>query len=54
MKEYKVVCVKDVDIGQGAEDVMNQYAREGWAVKAVTYWQRMGYCLVVTFERDMA
>ena len=49
MKEYKVVQLK---LGfrnriQNFEDLLNQYAREGWIIKEFTQgWQ------TVIFERD--
>lgn len=34
MKKYKVLTVKS----KQAEEVMNEMARDGWEVVAVTYW----------------
>jgi len=49
MKEYKVITPK---LGfrnriQNFEDLLNQYAREGWVVKQIAvHWE------TVVFERD--
>lgn len=49
MKEYKVVTIKLVlrKWTQNFEDLLNQYAREGWTVVSIPE----GYGSVV-FERD--
>ena len=51
MMEYKVVTVKTPE---DAEKEMNQYAKEQWTVKAVTFWETATYYrLVITFERPV-
>ena len=51
MKEYKVLTVKTPE---EAETMMNEMARQGWTVKAMTYWETTGMLrrLLVTVERD--
>lgn len=41
MKEYRVLEAKS---NQEAEGMMNTMARDGWVVKAVTYWVKWTYC----------
>lgn len=50
MKEYKFVGVKK----SRAEEVMNQFAGEGWEVVTVTYYYG-GFVvdLYITFARDV-
>ena len=51
MKSYKVLSVKNP---KDAEAQMNEMARQGWEVKAVTFWETaMSYQLVITFEREV-
>ncbi len=51
MMEYKVITVKTPE---DAEKEMNQYAKEHWTVKAVTFWETaMSYQLVITLERPV-
>ena len=51
MKEYKVLTAKTPE---DAELMMNDMARQGWIVTAMTYWQTIGALrrLLITFERD--
>ncbi len=50
MKTYKILTVKNPE---DAESAMNEMARQGWAVKAVTHWETIsGHRLMVTFEKD--
>ncbi len=50
MKEYKVLTAKTPE---EAETAMNQMARQGWAVKEVTQWDRAAsYRVMITFEKD--
>ena len=49
MKEYRMIKVSEKE----AEFVMNQMAREGWKVTAVTYWSYWWVHLLITFERDI-
>ena len=50
MKEYKVLTAKTPE---EAETAMNQMARQGWAVKEVTQWDRAtSYRVMITFEKD--
>ena len=50
MKKYKVLTAKTPE---EAEITMNQMAHEGWAVKAVTQWDRAtSYRVMITFEQD--
>ena len=49
MKIYKVCTAKTPE---NAEKQMNELARDGWSVKAVTAWETsLTYQLVITFER---
>ena len=49
MKEYKVMTVKS----KKAEEVMNEMARDGWEVVAVTYWGTERFSTVlVTFVKE--
>ena len=48
MIEYKVETAKVKE----AEKLMNDLAKQGWRVIAVTPNQAMGYGLVITFERE--
>ena len=48
MKEYKVVRAKE----KQAETVMNDMARDGWEVVAVTYWAVSMYYVLITFVRE--
>lgn len=50
MYEYKVETHKV----KGAEVAMNQLAKEGWRVIAVSPNIGDGYALVVTYEREKA
>ncbi len=50
MKEYRVIKASEKD----AEWIMNQMARDGWAVKQVTYWSYWWIHILITFERDIA
>ena len=51
MKEYKVLTAKTPE---EAEAVMNQMARQGWTVTAVTKWDTtMAYRLAITFEKNV-
>ena len=51
MKEYKVMTAKTPE---EAEAVMNQMARQGWTVTAVTEWDTtMAYRLAITFEKNV-
>lgn len=51
MKSYKVLSVKST---KEAENQMNEMAKQGWEVKAVTFWETaMSYQLVITFEREV-
>lgn len=49
MKDYKVVEAKN---SHEAEKIMNEMAVQGWNVKAVTYWMKWTYRLIITLERD--
>ncbi len=51
MKEYKVLTAKTPE---EAEATMNEMTRQGWTVKAMTYWETTGMLrrLLVTVERD--
>lgn len=49
MKEYKVIEVKG---SKEAEKIMNEMAMDDWKVVFVTYWQKMNYRLIITFERE--
>ena len=49
MKEYKVVEAKNA---KDAENIMNEYAAEGWRVISNTYWVNFKAILIITFERD--
>ncbi len=49
MKEYRVI---ETGSAKEAENAMNGMAQDGWTVKAVTYWQKWTYRLVITFERE--
>lgn len=50
MYEYKVETYKV----KGAEKAMNQLAKEGWRVIAVSPNTGVGYGVVVTYEREKA
>ena len=51
MKSYAVRTAKTPE---DAEAQMNEMAREGWTVKAVTFWETaMAYRLVITFEKEI-
>ena len=50
MKEYQILTVQTPEEAQAA---MNDMARHGWAVKAMTDWQvLLAHCLLITFEKD--
>lgn len=48
MAEYKVETCTVAE----AEDLMNEYAEDGWRVKAVTPNIFKGYGVIITFEKD--
>ena len=51
MKEYKVITVDRPSLAEGE---MNKYAKQGWEVKAVSYWPNtMTDFVVITLERDV-
>ena len=51
MKSYAVRTAKTPE---DAEAQMNEMARDGWTVKAVTFWETaMAYRLVITFEKEI-
>ena len=51
MKSYAVRTAKTPE---DAEAQMNEMAREGRTVKAVTFWETaMAYRLVITFEKEI-
>ena len=50
MRIYKVCAERSPE---KAEQTMNEMARQGWEVKAVTSWETaMTYQLVMTFQRE--
>jgi hypothetical protein len=58
MKEYKVVDVKGLTkkkIASEMERIMNEFAKEGWTVTAVTelFGGSASYIVLITFERPV-
>ena len=49
MKEYKVLETTK----KNAEKLMNDMAKQGWAVVSVTYWSMWTIGLLITFSRDV-
>ena len=59
MKEYKVVSVKGLTKNKLAaemERIMNEFAKEGWTVTAVThlFGGSASYIVTITFERPVS
>jgi len=48
--EYRVVEAKN---SEEAEEIMNEYAKEGWRVISNTYWLSFKAILIITFEREI-
>lgn len=46
---YKVMQTKPGD----AEDIMNQYADDGYEVVSTTYWFNFKVCMVITFKKEI-
>ncbi len=49
MKEYKVVKAKNAE---HAEQLMNEYAAQGWRVVNTMLWSNWTLFILITFERD--
>jgi len=58
MKEYKLVCLnKDIKLSvqkdiEQAENVINQYVREGWTLQQVTAPGTIGGMMIGVFYRE--